>query len=155
MIYDQLKTLDELLRDPTIGLAAEVAAVANAKGVIVPGPAEISTWRIKFPGEFEAYPALQQFWTDAPRLDSQSQQRWEGEFTFQWLVWFQLADLDAQKHLAIYAHALRRIVDRIPGRGTIAEVGQVQIGLTGLRETDSQYAALAVQFTTTELDGQP
>lgn len=155
MIYDQLQTLDELLRDPEEGLAAEVAAVAAAKGVVVPAPVEISTWRIKFPGEFEAYPALQQLWTEAPRMDPESQARWEGEFTFQWLIWFQVADLDAQKHLAIYAHAIRRILDRIPGHGTIAEVGQVQIGLTGLRETDSQYAALAVQFTTTEMDGEP
>lgn len=155
MIYDQLKTLDEILRDPETGLAAEVAAVAEQKSEIVPAPVEISTWRMKFPGEFAAYPSLQQLWVEAPRMDPESQAHWEGEFNFQWLVWFQVGDLDTQKHLAIYAHALRRILDRIPGQGTISNVGNVQIGLTGLRETDSQYAALAITFTTTELDNAP
>ncbi|HEX6940895.1 MAG TPA: hypothetical protein VF158_15870 [Longimicrobiales bacterium] len=155
MIFDQLQTIDAILRDPDTGLAAEVAAVAAAKGVIVPGPVEIETWRIKWPGEFAGYPSLQQFWREAPRLDPESQGSWEGDFGFQWVVWFQVADLEAQKHMAIYAHALRRIADRLPGNGTIKEVGAVQIAAVDTREVDSQYAAFAFSFQTTEMDVQP
>lgn len=155
MIYDQLVTLDALLRDQELGLAAEVARVAAEKSVIVPAPVEISTWRIKWPGEFSAYPSTQQFWMSTPRLESVNQGRREGDFVFQWVTWFQLGALDTHLHIAIYADAFARIIDRIPGRGTIANVRDVEIGMTGLRETDWQYAGLGVQFTTTEIDATP
>lgn len=155
MIFEQLDTLDEILRDPDIGLAATVQAVAAAKGVIVPLPAEISTWRIKWPGEFAAYPALQQFWREAPRMELETQGAWDGDFNFQWVVWFQASDVEVQKHMAIYAHAIRKVLDRVPGRGTIKEVRGVRAADVSSREVGSQYAGFAIEFSTTELDMQP
>lgn len=156
MIYDVLDTLDTLIRDAGAGINAQIAAVNTAKGTSAPTMGEISTWEYEHPTEIQSFPGFLQYWAAGGDWALLSQGKWRGDHRLTWLVWEKVGrSTDTQKHVTLWAHAVRSLIDTLPGNGTIEEIRDVTVEVTGPREPGSQYVLLAVSFTVKERDENP
>lgn len=161
MIYDVLDFLDTELNDSTRGINARITAVNTLKALPprleAPPMKEILTWSLKkLPSEMKL-PALQLVWNGSRDLQIQSQGKWRGNHLISLNFWTnKKSSADARRDIAIWAHAVRLLVDDIPSNSALVdEVRDMSFDVAGWAAAGRLYTWMAFSFRIKERDEFP
>lgn len=161
MIYDVLDMLDAELRDSTRGINARIAAVNTLKALPprseAPQMKEILTWDLKkLPSEMKM-PTVQLVWNGSRDMQVQSQGKWRGSHLISLNFWTdKKASSEARRHVALWAHAVRLLVDDIPTNSALVDdVRDMSFDVAGWAGAGRLYTWMAYSFRLKERDEFP
>lgn len=155
MILEVLNAWEAVLVDAVTGFNAEVASINAAKGTTAPALVGWHVWdNVGLPHEL-AMPCGIVNWESSPTLELPSQTVFDGEHIITTQVWTE-SITEPRKHVAVYAHALYRLLEKLVDSTPVMEVRQPRFDVVGWRAAGNHtYAVLMLVFTVAERDPNP
>lgn len=153
-LLEVLQTGEELLEDPTEGLNATLAAVNAEKSTAAPEFQMIEALKAPMPTQITAFPAFQQLPAPGGRIDLLQQKKRQHQWRIEWHALWKWPEQD-YVIVAVTIETMGRLLERLCGRGTVFDVLDAAVDVTGFSAQHRQFTIVQLGFRVKEREELP
>jgi hypothetical protein len=148
-LIDVLRAGEELVKDEELGLNAEIARVNADKEAEAPPFQTIEAMKSPMPTKIQAFPAFLQLPVPGGVLDLMQQKKRQHEWRIEWHALWRWTEQDYEL-VAATIEAMGRVLERLECRGTIAQILDASLDVTGFVGQQRQFTIVHLGFRVKE-----